>query len=180
MKYHIQSERFRNAFNMKRGRVQIPLFTKICTACQCLPQVTDVRYLGFPLDTTFISSVHCREAANRARRLLFCDLSKATFNPLYCAIVRPRLEHAMEANAPKLRADINQIERVQRLATRLVPYEERLRQLNLFSLERRRLQADLILDFRIQVDLSYEGTPINCFKHQVVFGAGEVPSLVVS
>ncbi len=69
----------------------------------------------------------------------------------------------MEANAPTLRADINQLERVQRLATRLVrglrhvPYDERLRQLKLFSLERRRLLADLILAFTIfkgEVDLN--------------------------
>ncbi len=46
----------------------------------------------------------------------------------------------MEASAPTLRADITQLERVQRLATRLVmglrhvPYEERLPQLNLTPL----------------------------------------------
>ncbi len=62
-----------------------------------------------------------------------------------------------------MRADINQLERVQRLAARLVralrhvPYEERFRQLNLFLLERRRLQADLMLAIKIskgEVDLS--------------------------
>ncbi len=88
------------------------------------------------------------EAANTARRLLFlvrrsvCELSKTTFTPLYCAIVQPHLEYAMEANAATLRADINQLERVQLLATRLVRglrhvlYEEKHRQLNLVSLER--------------------------------------------
>ncbi len=125
-----------------------------------IPQVTDVRDLGVPLDTTFTASVHYIEAANTARRLLllvrrsFCELSKTAFTPLYCALVRPHQEYAMETNAPTLRADINHFERVQRLATRIVslrhvPYEERLRQLNLFSLERRRLRADLILAFKI-------------------------------
>ncbi len=69
----------------------------------------------------------------------------------------------MEANAFTLRADINQLERVQRLATQLVrglrheSYEERLRKLNFFSLERRRPRADLILAFKIfegEVDLT--------------------------
>ncbi len=75
----------------------------------------------------------------------------------------PHLEYAMEANAPTLRPDINQLERVQRLATRRVrglrhvPYEERLRQLTLFFLECRRLRDDLILAFKIfkgEVDLN--------------------------
>ncbi len=125
-------------------------------------QVTDIRDQGVPLDTAFTASAHCIEAANTARRLLFlvrrslCELSKTAFTPLYCGLVRPHLEYAMEANAPTLRADINQIARVRRLATRLVaglrhvPYEERLLQPNLFSLERRRLRADLILDIHFQ------------------------------
>ncbi len=76
--------------------------------------------------------------------------------------MRPHLEYAMEAKALTLREDMNPFKRFQRLATRLVrglrhvPYEERLRQLNLFSLERRRLRADHILAFNIskgEVDL---------------------------
>ncbi len=95
--------------------------------------------------------------------MTFCELSKTAFTLLYCALVRPHLWYAMETNAPTLRADINQLERAQRLATRLVrglnhvSCEERLRQLNLFSLERRRLRADLILAFNIlkgEVDLN--------------------------
>ncbi len=47
------------------------------------------------------------------------------------------------------------MERIQRLATRMVegmrelPYEDRLRRLNIFSLERRRLRRDLILAYNI-------------------------------
>ncbi len=47
------------------------------------------------------------------------------------------------------------MERIQRLATRMVkgirelPYEERLRRLNPFSFERRRLRGDLILAYNI-------------------------------
>ncbi len=46
-----------------------------------IPQVTDVRDLGVPLDTTSTASAHCIEAANTAKRLLFlvrrsfCELS---------------------------------------------------------------------------------------------------------
>ncbi len=68
--------------------------------------------------------------------------------------MRQHLEYAMEADSPNRKADINHLERVQRLATRLVrglrhvKYEERLRQLNLFSLERWRLRVGLILAFK--------------------------------
>ncbi len=84
-----------------------------------------------------------------------CELSKATFIPMYCAIVWPHLGYAMEANAPILRTDIYQLKRVQRLAMRLlrgrrhVPNEERFCQPNFCSLERRRLWNDLILAFTI-------------------------------
>ncbi len=80
-----------------------------------IPTVTYVRDLGVPLDTIFTSSVHCREVANIARRLLFMvrrsfsELSRAAFIRMYCAIVWPHTEYAMEANPANLRTDFSHL-----------------------------------------------------------------------
>ena len=88
-------------------------------------------------------------------RRTFTNINKDIFNRLYKVYVRPILEYCQQIWSPHLQKDIDEIEKVQRRATKLVKglenleYEERLEELKLFRLSDRRRRGDMITVYKM-------------------------------
>ena len=120
-----------------------------------LSKVNHEKNLGITISNDLKPGKHCSDI-KKANKLVgfigrtFEYKSEKVILTLYNALVRPHLEYCIQFWSPYYRKDINKLERIQRRITKMIPrlrnksYEDRLKQLNLFSLSKHRLRGNLI------------------------------------
>ncbi|KAK4832544.1 hypothetical protein QYF61_023876 [Mycteria americana] len=137
----------------KWARVNLMRFKK----AKCSPVEKD---LGVLVNEKLDMSRQCVLGAQKANRILGCikrsvaSRSREVILPLYSTLMRPHLEYCIQLWSPQYKKDMDLLDWVHRRATKMIrgmehlSYEDRLKELGLFSLENRRVWEDLIEAFQ--------------------------------
>ena len=140
-----------------------------------LEETTCEKDLGLHVDNQLLFDDHIHQACKKANNIMgairrtFKHLDIPTLPLLYKAMVRPILEYGNTAGYPHLIRQANKIEQVQRRATKLIPsltnlpYEQRLKKLNLPSIAFRQLHGDMIQVYKY-LSRKYNTPPLDSLQ----------------
>ena len=154
---------FQKCYVISFGNLALP-FIKYSLSSVVLEEVSSIRDLGVFLSSDLKFHIHCSAIAAKAH--LRCALFLKGFHSndvsillqLFTTYARPLLESKTQVWNPWLHQDIHSIEKVQCFFTRAVcrraklsymDYGTRLRNINLQSLEYRRVFFDLVMCYKI-------------------------------
>ena len=126
-----------------------------------LEHVDEIKDLGVIVDSDLSFVSHINDKISKAYQMIgifnrnFKNLDKVIFLMLYKSMVRSHLEYAHAVWSPYRKILIDNIEKVQKRATRLVfrckrmSYKQRLEYLQLPTLKFRRIRGDMIESYKI-------------------------------
>ena len=124
-------------------------------------EATSERDLGIMMDNELKFHVHAAKVTKKCKMLLaiikrsFTCLDKRMVSKLYKALIRPVLEYGNSVWGPCFKGDQNLLEKLQRRVTKMVPglthvpYQNRLKMLDLPTLKYRRMRGDLIMIYKL-------------------------------
>ena len=130
-----------------------------------LIEVKEEKDMGVIVSSDLKVGKQCAIAGKKGNQILgmiartFENRGKEIILQLYKSLVRPHLDYSVQAWRPRLVKDIEVLEKVQWRATRMIwdcmgmSYCDRLKKLNVTTLETRRIRADLLEVFKIMKGL---------------------------
>ena len=159
LRFHpVKTSAMRISLGKKANATDKPLYKMKDKILKISEEETD---LGVIIDSKLSFEKHMQTKINKANSVMGVIrrpmeyLDKENFKFLFTALVRPHLEYANAAWSPSLKKHITALENVQRRATKYIPgfkdipYMQRLKLLNMPTLQYRRYRGDMIEAFKI-------------------------------
>ena len=146
---------------MKMGRSKYRPHKDYQLGKKTIIEVSEEKDLGVTIQNNLSPEKHINRIFGKTYSMLqsiglsFNYLDENMMKKILTTLIRPQLEYAAVIWSPHMKKHVKKLERVQRLATRMIPdfkeipYEERINRLELSTLEERRVRGDMITMFKI-------------------------------